>query len=184
MVIVVTLLAVLAVIYFWQRTRRSQAPPATDELMVELRNRVLRGTAESFSITPQGRVWGVVMERVRGGHITSVVGLADGNASIYFSHGGGVVAAGGREEIANESRRWCELANGSVNDMLPAREFPFPRPKFVRFFVLTTMGVRTAEVQERVLEKGAHRYSPLFTHGRLMLDHIRHPEPQEARDSA
>lgn len=184
LVIVVTVIAALAVLHFWLRSRTANPPRQADELMVELRNRVLRGSAESFRIVPQGRVWGLVMEHVRGGHITSLVALADGNASVYGSHGSAVVGAGGKEEVGAASRQWCDLANGYLSDLLPAREFPFPKPEFVRFFALTTTGVRTAEVSERVLEKGEHRYSPMFAMGRMILDRLRHPEKLEARDTA
>jgi HAMP domain-containing protein len=184
LVIVLTVIAALAVLYFWQRTRREKPLRETDELMVQLRNRMLRGTPEAFKVTPSGRVWGLVMEHVRNGHITSLVALADGNASIIGSHGSAVVGAISREDVAAATRQWCELANGYLGDLLPAREFPFPKPRSVRFFALTTMGVRTAEVREQVLEKGEHRYSPMFAMGRMIFERLRNPPKQEARDSA
>ncbi|HVU49442.1 MAG TPA: hypothetical protein VHL80_02085 [Polyangia bacterium] len=110
-----------------------------------LRDRLLRTSAKEAGVEPVRGVWGVVMERGYPKGVATVIALADGTASLHLSNGGSVL--GGREypPARMAARTLCERAADSLGGMVAAQEFPRPAEKRVRFYVLTTDGVRAAE---------------------------------------
>jgi hypothetical protein len=110
-----------------------------------LRDRLLHMSAKEAGVEPVGGVWGVVMERGYAKGVATVIALADGTASLHLSNGGSVV--GGKEypPARLAARKLCETAADSLGATLAAQEFPRPAQGRVRFYVLTTDGVRGAE---------------------------------------
>ena len=110
-----------------------------------LRERLLHISAKEAGVEPVRGVWGVVMERAYAKGVATVIALADGTSSLHLSNGGAVV--GGKEypPARLAARKLCEQAADSLGATLATQEFPRPTQGRVRFYVLTTDGVRAAE---------------------------------------
>jgi hypothetical protein len=110
-----------------------------------LRDRLLHISAKEAGVEPVRGVWGVVMERGYAKGVATVIALADGTASLHLSNGSAVV--GGKEypPARLAARKLCEQAADSLAATLATQEFPRPAQGRVRFYVLTTDGVRGAE---------------------------------------
>jgi hypothetical protein len=110
-----------------------------------LRDRLLHLSAKEAGVEPVRGVWGVVMERGYAKGVATMIALADGTSSLHLSNGGAVV--GGKEypPARLAARKLCEQAADSLGATLATQEFPRPMQGRVRFYVLTTDGVRAAE---------------------------------------
>jgi hypothetical protein len=139
----------------------------------ELRDRLLKGAPADFSIEPDGRVWGVLMDTGYPEVVATLVALADGTASIYLSSGGGVIGGGPHENINAAARHLVQMANDFISQMSPASEFPLPGAGRTRFYVLTTEGVVSFEAAEEELGAGSHALSPLFFAGHEVITGLR-----------
>ena len=139
------------------------------------RKATLRNPASRYSITRIGSVWGVIIDRASAEETQSLIALADGQSSHFSSSGSAVLGSSkpGPERKA-VIRKLCEAAMATVNHLEPATDvpfldFPFPKRGNVRFYVLTTGGPRTAEVEESTLTQGGHALSTLFTLGQEVV---------------
>jgi hypothetical protein len=110
----------------------------------------------------------------------SLVALADGSASIYFSSGGGIIGGQPHEAINTASRRLVELANQHLPKMSPATQYPLPTDGRVKFYMLTTQGIFSADAVEEHLGAGNHSLSALFFAGHEVITALR--ESSEARE--
>jgi hypothetical protein len=126
-----------------------------------------------------GRVLGVLMDMGYDTAVVSILGLADGTASMYVSTGGGMIGMGDHAAVAAASKRWVEIAESapglaeSVADALPV-------DGVVRFNVLTTGPRLEAEADGEELAAGSHPLSPLYIAGQDVITEIRRVD--EARD--
>jgi hypothetical protein len=119
------LLAVCVVaIVWWLRARPTEAEqrPSSADAMRELREQVLHGTAADFSIQPVSTVWGVLMETGHEQAAVTLFALADGNASLYFSKGGGVLGGGPTPSINAAARRVVSMAVRFLPALTPTTE--------------------------------------------------------------
>ncbi|MDP7431400.1 MAG: hypothetical protein QF890_02370, partial [Myxococcota bacterium] len=162
----VALLGVLLVA-FYLRARPAVAEPESAagdpaEASAALRASLLNGSASEFSIEPISSIWGVLMETGYPEAAATVVSLADGSASIYFSSGGGTIGGGSHDTVAAASRRVVILSKSHLSSMAKTSQYPLRKPGHVKFYVLTTNGVFTTEEVEETLGAGDHSLSPLF----------------------
>src|SRR5262245_746002 len=92
-----------------------------------------------------GEAWGVVMDTAYSEGAASLVSLADGSASIYFSTGGGVIGGHSHETVANAAKAFVRAANRDLSKLLVPPDESLPKPGYTRFFVLTVEGKHFAE---------------------------------------
>ena len=138
-----------------------------------LRDQLLHATWQELGVPPRGGMWGVLMEIGFAKGVATVVGLADGTASLYLSSGGGVLGAGARADVRGAAIKLCETAAGFTDGTAAATTFPRPHAGQVRFYLLTDAGVRTTETDEETLRAGKHRLSPLYAAGQAVISALR-----------
>lgn len=138
-----------------------------------LRDQLLRSTWQEVGVPPRGGVWGVLMEIGFAKGVATVVGLADGTASLYLTTGGGVMGAGARPAVRASAIHLCEAAAGFGEATVPTTSFPRPHAGQVRFYLLANPGVRTVEADEQSLRGGKHRLSPLYEAGQGVITALR-----------
>ena len=138
-------------------------PP--DEVTSGFRSMVLGLTPGEIGLGPEntsGKVWGIVMDTgVEGGFHTLIV-LADGTASLYFSNGGGIIGAGEREPVREASRELLATSNRFAGTAAPTNDTAPPSNGTTRFFLLTFDGLRSYVAQEVDLGEQRDPLSPLF----------------------
>jgi hypothetical protein len=157
----------------------AQAPADPKPGTAELRDRLVKGSPSDFGVTPDGSVWGVLMETGYPGAAVTLAALADGNASLYVSTGGGVIGGGEHEAVRAAAKRFVHQAGGFTAAMSAASSFPFPAEGRTRFYLLTTEGVVQVEAAEGDLGGGKHALSPLFYAGHEVITALR--EASEAK---
>jgi hypothetical protein len=170
-----------------------RASSHTPDTLLLLRDRLLRGKATTYGIDAKLPAWGVVMEEGVDGGFFTLVALADGSASIYFSNGGGVIGGEAVPAINAAARRMVERAAQdlpacAISDAKCWHERPslqraanFPRISRgdVQFYVLTPTGVLTASAMKMHLASRSNPGWPLYFAGHDVITGLR--EASEAQ---
>lgn len=139
-----------------------------------LRNMVLTTKPESLGLRPRGSdVWGVVMETGYPGAVVSLVALADGTVSMYFSNGGGIIGLGPHPEPHRIGKELIASAQKFFLQASATKTFPLPKQSYTRFFFLTGNGVVSVEAKEDDLGNQRHALSPLFHQAHELISAIR-----------
>ncbi len=140
-----------------------------------LRDRLLHATAQQMGVTPVRGVWGVVMERGYAKGTATIIALRDGTASLSLSTGGSVVGGKAYAPAHAAALKLCEQAADALAETISTHEFPSPAKGRVRFYVLTTNGVRVAEgdILAHATDGGHDALAPLIAAGDAVLDGLR-----------
>jgi len=129
---------------------------------------------EAVGLKPAaGEVWGIVMETGYPEAVATLVALADGTVSIYFSNGGGIIGLGPHPGPQKAGEAFLSLAQQYSKLGTPTAKYPLPKPAYTRFYFLTASGAMTVEVKEDDLGQGRHQLSPLFHKGHELISEIR-----------
>ena len=145
------------------------------DIYVKLRDQALGfGSVEIKAppVVPAGRVLGVVMDLGYDTAVASIVGLADGTASMYVSTGSAMIGMGDHAPVAAAARRWVEVAE-SAPGLTETEADTLPPEGRARFNVLTTGARLEADAAEDELASGAHPLSPLYAAGQDVITEIR-----------
>jgi hypothetical protein len=153
-----------------------EATPEPVEIYTEFRNRVFSTDPNEIGISQSEEtphVWGILMETAWPDAVVTLVSLADGTTSVYFSSAAVVIGGGEHATVAEASQSFIATAEQYYQQMSPTESFPLPTDGKVRFYVLTFSGVFTLEVDESELENRKHRLSPLFYSGHEVITQVR-----------
>jgi hypothetical protein len=157
----------------------SSGSPAADYQVVEvysgLRNMVFSTKPESLGVTftQPDEVWGVLMETGYPQAVATLVALADGTVSLYFSNGGGIIGLGPHPGPKQAAQSFLALSQQFSKLATKTTAYPLPKPTYTRFYLLTRTGVVTVEAREEDLGYGRHQFSPLFLKGHDLITEIR-----------
>ena len=125
---------------------------------------------------------GALMESGYEAAVSSLVMLADGTTSLYFSNGGGIIGAGAHKPVVEAAAKFMQTGAWNIAFMQRTTEFPLPRPKHTRFFILSTDGTWTEEAPEQELGQNCHQLSVLYMAGHAVITAIRqHAVPPQNR---
>lgn len=157
-------------------------PPSTAERRVDvqdsayedLRSQALAAKPGDFGI-PAGAsaAFGVLMEMDVDGVTATIVAFSTGDASLYFSSGGGTIGGGAHERVANAARALVAKANTAVGAMEGVSTFPRPGRGETVFYVLTPGGVFRARGETEALAEGRGALAGLFEAGQEVLTQFR-----------
>jgi hypothetical protein len=115
---------------------------------LDLRNMVF-GTdpAQLGSRKPdtRDRTWGLVIETGYPDAVATMIILADGTVSLYFSSGGGLVGLGDHDHISEAGHRLLSLTTDFVSCFEESREFPLPDKGQIRIYLMAYSGISAAE---------------------------------------
>jgi hypothetical protein len=99
-----------------RRARCASQPHA--EVYESLRRQVLQLTpdqlGDAFADAP---ILALLMETGYPGAVATLVGVADGASSLYFSNGGGFIGAGTHAAVADVNRRWLEAGRSFLLEL-------------------------------------------------------------------
>lgn len=129
-----------------------------------LRQQVFNIDPSKIGIAPTAtnRVWGMLMETGYSEAVVTLVTIADGTVSLYFSNGGGIIGVGQHEGPRKACESFLATASMFVNQAQQAKNFPLPKVGNTRFYFLTFDGVFTVEAKETDLGNNKLSLSPLF----------------------
>lgn len=133
------------------------------EVYVGLREQALAVGPEQLAGEPAGRIYALLMETGYPEAVATLVGLADGTTSMYFSNGGGIIGGGQHERVAAATLRWLDLGERFVDDFVPVVSTPeLPGVGVTQFVAITSGGRASLSAAEDDLGEQRHHASPLF----------------------
>jgi len=159
----------------------AQTPPGPPESITsDLRSMVLNLSPDEIGITRENfphQVWGVVMETGMDAGFYTLVVLADGTTSLYFSNGGGIIGAGEEPEVQEASRQFIGWGNRLLGPAGSAPSTQPPAKGSTKFFFLTFDGIRSYTAPEIELGEERDSLAPLFHAGHAVIAAARQAQP-------
>jgi len=152
------------------------ANPSPAEVIAGLRKSALTVFPSQISSNPAYRdavALGVLMETGYEKAVATLVSFITGDASIYFSSGGGIMGGQGHAEVRIAARRFTQFAGVHISEMCKCAEYPLPGVGQTTFYVITAGGIYTLSASEQVLGGGSHDFSPLFHTGHYLIARLR-----------
>jgi hypothetical protein len=152
--------------------RKREQPRA--DVYQDLRRQVLHLTPERLGDAFAGApILALLMETGYPEAVATLVGVADGTSSLYFSNGGGVIGAGSHAAVAEASRRWLEAGGTFLPELSQVTDPPLPDVGMTQFVAVTGGGLRGAVAPEDDLGEGRHGLSPFFHAAQDVITQIR-----------
>jgi len=132
-------------------SKRSKSSPlvATDTspngVYSGLRSQALSTNRFDVGVSPaEGALaWGTLMETGYDGATVTLLALADGTTSLYFSSGGGVIGGQAHETVRRANAEFLAQTNHFLAQLVPCETFPIPEADHTVFYVLTDPGILT-----------------------------------------
>lgn len=167
---IVIIILVLAFLVMRARTSpRNDAP-----VMMELRDQLLRSSPAELGVTPRANEpYVAVMDIAYPSAVVSVVTASTGDASIYFSTGGGVIGGIGHETVRTAAIAFVEATGREAKLLANSTEQGHPPAGHVRFLSRAADGLRSATAPEEELTSGTHPLSPLYLRGQEVITQLR-----------
>ncbi len=159
----------------------SSATYQTVAIYDQLRSQILSLKPEQIQATPNQPIIGMLMETGYPEAVATLVAVADGTASLYFSKGGGIIGAGQHAGPNKAAKKFIAEATRHLGKLTPAKTFPLPAKGHTRFYVITPDAVLTADADENDLGEGQHALSPLFYAGQELITEMRLSEEQKRK---
>jgi hypothetical protein len=147
--------------------------PTLAEIYIGLRGQVLGLPAVEVAGLPEERqLLAAVMDMAVGDAVATLVGVADGSTSMYFSTGGGVIGAGQHEAVRTATERWLEACITSAEPFAPVIDPPLPEPGTIQLILVTRVGLAHALAREE--EVGPeHPLWPVYAAAQEVITQIR-----------
>lgn len=135
-----------------------------EHIISKLRHEMLTVDALEMGITPEedNRVWGVLMETIYDDVVVSLVTMAEGSVSLYYSNGKAVIGIGQHQSARHVSLEFISLANAFLYLGSLVEEFPLPVRDECIFYFRTFEGVYKAVADRKELKNNRSPLSPLF----------------------
>ena len=155
-----------------------------NDIYDDLRSMVLTLDPDDLGLTKASfpdPVFALLMEGGFPSGSYTLVAIADGTTSIYFSGGGGVIGAGEHDVVRAVSDRFLAAAQELFQHSRPVSSFPKPDAGNVIFYFCTFDGVRAYTALQDDLEDRRDALSSLYIAGHDVITELRKLE--ENRDS-
>ena len=151
----------------------AQADPA--EAYLGLRRLALGLTAGSLGsgCPADAPVVALLMESGMSGAVATLVGVADGTTSLYYSTGGGVIGAGTRRGVSAATDHWLQTCGALLEHLSPIHDAALPGEGVTQFVAVTPGGLLGAGAPMADLGERRHVLSPLFYAGHDVISRIR-----------
>ena len=143
----------------------NNAAPEPAGIYLQLRDHILNLNPAEVGLAPSNEaphVWGVVVETGYDVGSATLLSLADGTTSLYYSTGGGMLGSGDYSPVAEASKALVVQAEILLPKISSSTGFPLPDVGQVRFIILTYSGIFAATAAEKKLADGSHPLSSLF----------------------
>ncbi|CAG0998378.1 hypothetical protein PLCT2_02907 [Planctomycetaceae bacterium] len=167
--LIALLITVIVVLVVWMNKgngaheRTNEAGAGSTKPAMEMREMWLCGLPAGLRIEPINMVLGMIVDLHVGNGTASLVAIADGSTSLYFSSGGGVIGAGEHPQVRQAKLNLLNKAAASIQLFLPAANHDLPAAGRFRFYVQTTNGLMYSEADQGPIVEGKHALSELFS---------------------
>ena len=143
------------------------------EVYTGMRQQVLKLNDKDIAELKGKPVWAVLMETGHEGAVATVVAVAEGTASIYFSNGGGMIGLGEHKNVRPAALSLVKAAEPQLKLMQKTEKFPIPKQGEIFFYVVTPKGIFTYSAKEDDLGNKKDKLFPLFYKGQELITQMR-----------
>ena len=160
----------------WALVLSGAAPADSAEVIAELRGMAFTLDPAEIGISRENfahPVWGMVMETGFADGFFTLMTLADGSTSLYFSNGGGMLGAGEYPAVRRAVGHYLTGAQYFFDRAEPVDEYPRPAPGKVVFYFLGFDGIFAYGAPESRLGIGDDELSNLFYAAHAVIEEIR-----------
>ncbi|HEV2855282.1 MAG TPA: hypothetical protein VHC97_20980 [Thermoanaerobaculia bacterium] len=162
--------------------RPPKPPKPPEEVYMDLRRKALE--ISPMHLGPAGDVkedeaYGLLMEMGIANTVMTLACFANGDASVYYKNGGGMVGGSSHEPVRKAAKDFVALAQKVLPRMKKTTDSPAPGPDSVRFYALTPKGVFTTETARQSLGEAQNALSALYYGGQEVVSQMR--QVQEER---
>lgn len=144
----------------------------TAEIYRAMRQQIFDLPKEKFDLGNSDR-FAIIMETGMEDGCYTLVAVADGSASLYFSKGGGIIGGGQHPEVAAAAKAFLDLSKNFDGQLTSVTQYPLPQPAMTRFYIIKKESTLTGEFKEDDLGNGRLPLSPLFHKGHELITVIR-----------
>ena len=153
-----------------------------EEVYMDLRRKALE--TSPMHLGPAGDVkedeaYALLMEMGIGNTVMTLASFANGDASVYYKNGGGMVGGSSHEPIRKAAKDFVLLAQKALPRMKKTTDYPAPSPDSVRFYALTPKGVFTVETSRQSLGDAQNALAAMYYGGQEVVSQMR--QVQEER---
>jgi hypothetical protein len=151
------------------------------EMYRTLRSMALRFDPSEVEVpddTPWSGALMAIMEIGLPDGTATLVAIADGSVSMYFSTGAAVIGAGEHAAVRGAAERFRLVASESRHLLQRSEDFPLPDTGQVRFHVRTIDGMYSNAVTEALLRSGRHALATLYNTGQDLITEVRMAAPE------
>lgn len=154
--------------------RKSPTDQPRPDVYEGLRKQVLNLTPDQLGDAFAGApILAMLMETGYPQAVATLIAVADGTTSLYFSTGGGIIGAGTHAAVADANARWLEAGVAVLLQLPIVTDPPLPAEGMTQFVAVTRTGLRGAVAPEDELGEGRHGLSPFFLVAQDVITQIR-----------
>lgn len=150
--------------------------PIPDQMYVKLRTAAFHRTASELGLDVDpnsNQPYGVILDWNVGQATSTIVSFSTGDASMYYSTGGGWLGGYGVEKVNSASKKFVIAAGEYVDKLNKVSEYPMPPVGFMRFYVITPQGVYSSgDVDSDKLTKDGVDFSSLNDAAQYLVHEI------------
>ena len=144
-----------------------------DDAYLSLRGLALNVQPAEIGVAAGAPAYGALLEIDMGKAVITLACFATGDASLYYSNGGGMVGGIGIPKVRAEAIRMVNAYGDEVDLLAPVNEVELPTDGHVSFIALTAHGLsaNTASIDEILM--GGTRFANLFDAGQRVITAFR-----------
>lgn len=161
---------------------------SAETIYKDLRKKALETPRSRVSLPegyPEDAPHGLLMEvGMPGSSVVTLACFANGDASVYYRTGGGMVGGIGHETVRTVAKDFVSLAITVLPKMIQPNGFPMPGPDKVRFYALTAKGPYTIETEREALADPGSELAPLYYTGQEVVAEMRLVQEQKSQAAA
>jgi hypothetical protein len=157
-----------------QANENKKGSPNLREMVFNLKPNEIGLTKDNF----KHPVWGIVMETGFPEGIFTLVSLADGTTSLYFSNGGGIIGSGEHENVRDASGRFFTRAQHFYKKATKVTNHPAPNNGEVKFYFFTFDETLIYSASEEKLGNDKDELSELFYAAHGVISELRKIQEQ------
>lgn len=150
--------------------------PIPDKMYVELRTAALHRTASELKLNVDpnsNQPYGVIMDWNVGQATSTIVSFATGDASMYYSTGGGWLNGYAFDKVNSASKQFVTVAGDYVEKLNKVTTFPLPPVGYMRFYIITPQGVYgSGDIDSDTLAKDNINFSSLNDAAQYLIHEI------------
>lgn len=142
----------------------------------ELRNLALQTRPKDLGLSfqsPKKTVFGIVMDWDVQNGTASVISFITGDASIYFSSGGGIIGGGTHDNVKAKAIEFVEKAQLLIDKTSMTNLTPLPADNNVIFYMITNKGIYSIQEDLDNISNHSSVWIDLFLTGNEVITELR-----------